>query len=63
MVYTEYTKELDKVIKPGTKIKNLTQFVLGLYKNDDGIPIKDTDIVIESGIKTNQKIERYVSLK
>ncbi len=63
MVYTEYTKKLDKVIKPGTKIKNLTQFILGIYKDDDDIPIKDTDIVIESGIKTNQKIQRYVLLE
>ncbi|MEG0857087.1 MAG: hypothetical protein RSG52_11485 [Terrisporobacter sp.] len=63
MVYTEYTKKLDKVIKPGTKIKNLTQFVIGIYKDDKGIPIKDTDIIIESGIMTNQKMKRYILLK
>lgn len=64
MVYTEYTKKLDKVIKPGTKIKNLTQFILGIdYEDDKDIPIKDSDIMIESGIMTNQKIERYVLLK
>ena len=63
MVYTEYTKKLDKVIKPGTKIKNLTQFIIGIYKDDEGISIKDTDIIIESGIMTNQKIERYVLLE
>lgn len=50
VIHTEYTANLPKVIKPGTKLKNLTHPIAVMGVGYDNVSIKDIKIQLETGL-------------
>ena len=51
VIHSEYTKDLPKVIKPGTKLKNIIYPITIMEDGYDDISVKDMNLQIETGLK------------
>ena len=51
IIHSDYAKNLPKIIKPGTILKNLTHTVAVMGVGYDNIPVEDMDIQIETNYK------------